>query len=400
GRGSTLRGPVLEYFRVGPGRPDATAIATGRPHLTIAPRGDNPRRRDPMEVDGDRITTVGDKFVTAEGNVVIEGSDMDAWADEAHWDAVAERMELRRNARAKGQRYELTADFIESHLPGGALQRVLARGGARLVEERLRVTGPQLQLFFENDLVQRMVSGQVAGSAERGRSVALARGFRMEADSLDAISPAQKLERLIAVGTAAGESWDTLRVAGAPPNGIDPAREQAARDSVLALPLGERDLLFADTIIGFFREPADSGAAAVAPRDTARRDTARDAELERMLAMKDARSLYRMRPDESRPDQKPGINYVIADTIDLTFAAGEVDVARVRGLKRGVYLDPEEPGERARADSVAAARGTRETGAPGAPAPQPSRPNPPAPTGPSAAAALPAAPRRAAGGTP
>ncbi|HEU0013057.1 MAG TPA: OstA-like protein [Longimicrobium sp.] len=402
GRGSTLRGPVLEYFKAGPGRPDAQAIATGRPHLTIAPRGDNPRRREPMEVDGDRITTVGEKFVTAEGNVVIEGSDMDAWAEEAHWDATTERMELRRSARARGERYELTADFIETHLPGGALQRVLARGNARLLEERMRITGPQLQLFFQDDLVQRMVSGQVPGAAEKGRSVALARGFRMEADSLEAISPGQKLRQLIAVGTAAGESWDTLRVPGPRPGETDAAREQAGRDSVLALPLGERDLLFADTIIGFFRERPDTGAvAAAAVRDTTRRDTANDAELERMLAMKDARSLYRMRPDEDRPDQKPGINYVIADTIDLTFAAGEVDVARVRGLKRGVYLDPEDPAARARRDSIAAARGDTASVRPGAPpaGAQPGRPTstPPAGRTPSTRAALPADPRRPGG---
>ncbi|HLM66836.1 MAG TPA: OstA-like protein, partial [Longimicrobium sp.] len=51
-RGSTLRGPNLEYFRPVAGRPLAQAIATERPHLTAAPR--EGRRGDPMEIDADR----------------------------------------------------------------------------------------------------------------------------------------------------------------------------------------------------------------------------------------------------------------------------------------------------------------------------------------------------------
>jgi lipopolysaccharide export system protein LptA len=364
-RGSTLRGPNLEYYRAGQGRPDAQAIATERPHLTVAPRQrEGGRRREPMEVDADRITTVGEKFVTAEGNVVIEGEEMDAWGQEAYYDADAERMELRRNARAKGETYELTGDYIESELNEGALERVLSRGNARLVEERLRVTGPQLQLFFARDSLQRLVSGKmpsVDSTQVQARSVALARGFRMEADSLEALTPGQKIRRVTAIGTAEGQAWDTAQVAGPAP------ADTTATDSVGGLALGERDLIYADTIIGFFKEdtvapgpsPTDSARAAaadpsspVARPDTARADST-EAELERMLAFGSARSLYRMRPSREEADSagKMGINYVIADTIDLSFAEGEVDIATVRGLKKGVYLDPLNA-DSARADSL------------------------------------------------
>jgi lipopolysaccharide export system protein LptA len=375
-RGSTLRGPNLEYFRAAPGRPDAQAIATERPHLTVAPRGG--RRRDPMEVDADRITTVGENHVNAEGNVVIEGKEMDAWAQSAYYDGAQERMELRTNARARGERYDLTGDFIEADLTEGAVERVLSRGNARLVEERMRVTGPQLQLFFARDSLQRLVSGHApSGGGAAGRSVALARGFRMEADSLEALTPGQRIRQVIAIGTAQGQSWDTLQVAG--PNPAD----TTAVDTVAGLALGERDLIFADTITGFFADaagggaPADSAAAATppVPADTARGPAARppparpdsaNAELERMLAVGHARSLYRMRPSreeqERNPNGKPGINYVIADTIDLAFAEGEVDVATVRGLKRGVYLDPLQA-DSTRRDSTAADALPRDTSA-------------------------------------
>jgi hypothetical protein len=357
-RGSTLRGPNLEYYRAAQGRPDAQAIATERPHLTVAPKS-NSRQRDPMEVDADRITTVGEKFVTAEGNVVIDGREMDAWAAEAYYDADAERMELRRNARARGESYELTGDYIESELAEGVLERVLSRGNARLVEERLRVTGPQLQLFFARDSLQRLVSGQIPSADSTrvpGRSVALARGFRMEADSLEALTPGQRIRQVIAIGTAEGQAWDTARVAS--PSPADTSG--AAPDSVAGLALGERDLIYADTITGFFKDDtvpargasaADSARAAAAdPAGVARPDSVRppardstEAQLERMLAVGSARSLYRMRPSrEEQADStaKMGINYVIADTIDLSFLEGEVDVATVRGLKKGVYLDP------------------------------------------------------------
>lgn len=343
GRGSTLRGPNLEYFRPAPaeGRPDAQAVATGRPHLTIAPSGE--RRREPMEVDADRITTVGERYVTADGNVVIEGGEMDAWAEQAYYDATEERLELRRNARARGERFDLTGDFIQSQLTDGALTEVLSRGRARLTEERIRVTGPQIRMFFERDSLARLVSGHAEREAGGdGRSMALASGFRMEADSLEALTPGQRVRQVSAIGAARGEAWDTARVAGPAP--------AAAADSALGLALGERDLIFGDTILGFFRDaPGDSAVAAdsAAPPPPPREG---DAELERVLAMGNARSLYRLTPSSADstgppdPDARRGINYVIGDTIELRMAAGEVETATVRGLKRGVYLDPAQPG--------------------------------------------------------
>jgi hypothetical protein len=353
-RGSTLRGPNLEYFRAAEGRPEPQAIATGRPHLTVVPRSDGGRRRDPMEVDADRITTVGERFVTAQGRVIIRGREMNGAADEAFYDADAERMELRRNARATGDRYELTGQYIESNLRDGALSHVLARENARLVNDRLRVTGPQLQLWFEDDLLQRMVSGHMAsGPAAGGRSVALASGFRMEADSLEAISPGQRMREVHAVGNARGESWDTTRVSGPALDSDDDGAERLQQ-----LALEERDLIFADTIIGYFKQdtaasdpavdlPPDTTVAAVdddapalatEPAGTVTANGDDDPELERMVATGDARSLYRTRSE--REGQKAGINYVTGDQIDLSFLDGEVDVARVRGLKRGLYLDP------------------------------------------------------------
>ena len=402
-RGSTLRGPNLEYWRAMEGRPQAQVIATQRPHMTVAPRGG--RGGKPMEIDADRITTLGEQFVTAEGNVVIEGDRMDAWAAEAQYDDAAERLELRRDARAKGERYELTGDFIEADLAEGAIETVVSRGDARLVEERLRVTGPQLRLFFVRDSLQRFVAGHAPGEGGDGRSVALAKGFRIEADSLDALTPGQRVERVVAIGTAEGQSWDTAtvaaaRVPAAAPDTAQGAPVPAPVDSVGPMALGERDLIFADTIIGFFRAPAADSAGAAAPADSVpvdgidappplRADTAAaagedEAELERMLAMGSARSLYRMEPSRDSTGAspgRPGINYVIADTIDLAFVAGEVETANIRGLKQGLYLDPDTAGAgAARVDAAgtpSAGPGAELRPSPAAPVDGAPRPTPP-----------------------
>jgi lipopolysaccharide export system protein LptA len=438
-RGSTLRGPELEYFKAMPGRPDPQAIATGRPHLTISPRQQSGgRRREPMEVDGDRVTSIGDRFMTAEGNVVIVSRDTRSTAEEAHYDATEERVELRRRAVVDGEKYDLRGDFIESRLKDGELQQVLSRGNAQMESERLTATGPQLQLFFERELLQRMISSRLPGSqapdsaarSEAGaRSVAVAKGFRMEADSIEAISPDQRLEQVNAVGRAQGVSWDTVPE----PSMIRPD-SGAAAVPVASRPMTEpppgidqRDVLTADTIIAFFRQVGDTATAdtvrrglvrpdttrrglvrpnpgqrAPAPADTAQGDTA-DTEIERLLAIGDARSLYRMKNDSAGARrQRPALNYLIGDRIDLTFADGEVDVAHVRGLKKGVYLDPEQAGRQVAADSAGAQGGQRTPpgAAPGTARPagtgQPPRPASPPPAPP----APPGQPRRTpAGGT-
>lgn len=361
-RGSTLRGPDLEYFRVIPGRPEAQMIATGRPHLTVVPRSEpGQARRDPMEIDGDRITSIGERFLSAEGNAVIRGRQVNASAATATFDQEAERLELRSNARIQGERYDLSGDFIETQLREGSVERVLSRTNARLVNERLTVNGPELQLFFAGDSLQRLVSGPGGQTGERSRSVALATGFRMEGDSLEAQLPGQLLQRVAAVGTARAEAWDTAQATPPPTTaapldsgvvrptvgaaGDSAAQANADADGAEAVVPRDRDLIFADTIIGYFVQVDTTTRASAA--DSVRR-TEPKTELDRMLAMGEARSLYRLRNREQErgtATEPPGINYVIGDTIDLRFADGEVDVAQVRGLDRGVYLDPVPPGQ-------------------------------------------------------
>jgi lipopolysaccharide export system protein LptA len=341
-RGSTLRGPELEYYRPIPGRPEAQAIATQRPHLTLVPRNNGRgARREPMEIDADRITNTGEKFMSAEGNVVIVSKDVNSTAATAFYDATAERLELRTRARVKNPRYELQGEFIESQLKDGKLSRVLARTDARLDSERLDITGPQILIFLENEQIQRLVSarGPAAAAADSSklRSVALAAGFRMEADSLDALLPGQQLREVHAVGTARGEAWDTIPTTRGDSTALV---RQVSTASVPPTGAGERDLILADTILGYFA--TDSTKPRPARADTA--SPGGNTKLERMVAIGHARSVYRVKDKNAPAGQKPAINYLNGDHVDLAFAGGEVENARVRGLKRGVYFDPRQGG--------------------------------------------------------
>jgi len=420
-QGSTLRGPELEYFRAMQGRPQSQATARQRPHVTVRPRSSGTTsRRTPMEIDADLVTSVGDRYMTATGNVVINDNGTRSTAEEAYYDQVADHVELRRQAHVNNDKYQLSGDFITSDLKNGSISKVLAQNNARLVSERLTVTGPQLQLFFERDLLQRMVSGRVPGSAlttpppapaappsggaagngapprpgaadsaaaaaapalpPEQRSIALAKGFRLEADSIEAITPEQVVRQVNAVGKARGESWDTLgAVRVLHDTGSAAVKPDTATRVLTQAPdaLDQKDVLTADTIIAYFRRdsagvdsargPRLAGRPATAPRDTGRAaqgDTART-EIERLLAIGDAHSIYRTRPDSTKPanEQRPGINYLVGDRIDLRFKAGEVDVARVHGLKQGLYLDPQT--DSTATDSTGAARnaGGRTAGA-------------------------------------
>ncbi|HEX8432311.1 MAG TPA: hypothetical protein VF625_13565, partial [Longimicrobium sp.] len=353
-RGSTLRGPELEYYRPIPGRPEAQAIATQRPHLTLVPRNNGgSARREPMEIDADRITNTGEKFMSAEGNVVIVSKDVNSTAATAFYDATAERLELRTRARVKNPRYELQGEFIESTLKDGKLSRVLARTDARLDSEKLDITGPQILIFLENEQIQRLVSAHgpaaVGADSSKLRSVALASGFRMEADSLNALLPGQQLREVHAIGQARGEAWDTI------PTARGDSTAQVRMVSTASVPptgAGERDLILADTILGYFA--TDSTKPRPARADTAS-SPGGSTKLERMVAIGHARSVYRVKDDKAPAGQRPAINYLNGDHVDLAFADGEVDNARVRGLKRGVYLDPQQAGGAAPAAGTAPA---------------------------------------------
>ena len=80
--------------------------------------------------------------------------------------------ELRGNAEIHSRDYSLTGQTIFARIPGGSLQDVEARGRAKMFGEDLDVSAPGLDLFFENDLLQRSVARSDSALAPGQRPVA------------------------------------------------------------------------------------------------------------------------------------------------------------------------------------------------------------------------------------
>ncbi len=331
--GSSLRGPEVEYFRTMPGRPLAQVVATGRPHVTLLPRSQQGTDTEPLAVDGDRVTIVGEDQFSAVGRVVIRRSNLDANANQARFDGVRELLELRGSAEVRGEQFNLSAETIDAVLPQGGIERVLARQQAALVGEDLRVNAPELQLFFVRDSLQRMVARGAAEPQLRGRAIAISSTFRLEADSLDTLLPGQRLEQVIAVGNARGEALDTTR-----------AGEASAANLIAGAVSTDRDWLTGDTIIGFFSPvpPAPPGDPVTPAAERAPGEG--EVQLDRLVARGSARSLYRVPPSEGNAgDGRFALNYLVGDTIELRLSSGELELANVTGLQRGVYLEPNPP---------------------------------------------------------
>jgi lipopolysaccharide export system protein LptA len=398
-QGMTLRGPELEYYKVMlPSRPQAQVNAGQRPHLTLVPKAKpepgaapaagaaSKNNNEPLEIDGDRMALVGENDLSMFGNVVIVRPDMRATAGEARYNGTTEGLELRQNAQIHNEDYTLRGEVIQARMPGGQLEHVESHTNAFLQGKDLTVTSAELQMFFEGGALQRTVAR--GGGKGVDRPLAHSKTFRLQADSLDALMPAQQLQKVIAIGDARGESVDTTRadstradsaranvpgtdnaaarVASAPATSVAPARaDSAARGdtttaavmpSARSLVLSGNDWIVGDTITGFFATAPDTakskakgaaGKAAGAKPDST-------VELQRIVARGNALSLYRVQENgkQTKPGSaaqsdtaqaRKGINFLSGSEIELTFEGGELKVADVKGLEKGLYLDPSQP---------------------------------------------------------
>lgn len=338
--GSTIRGPELEYFRPMQGRPEPVVNARQRPHLTLQPReeSDDP---EPLEIDADVVTIRGRDQLEASGTVVITRTDLLATAREASYTGASGDLELRGGASIESGEYDLAGEVVQARLADGVLEHVHARTDASLTSDDLDVAAPDLQIFFADELLQRAVARVPAPAAGGPRAVATSRTFRLEADSIDALIPGQRIHRVVAIGSARGESIDTAGVRDAPVTAAaDRSSDTAAAPAppiTRAAPEHPRDLIDSDwirgdTIIGFFAA-ADTTATEAEPGDTT-------VVLERIIARGSALSLYRVERDQDAARSRGRLNFLAGETIELTFTAGELEVASVDGLQKGLLLDP------------------------------------------------------------
>lgn len=356
--GAVITGQFLDYYQARPGQPESKAtMYGGKPHAVLrgkqsgaAPAG-TPDTSATL-VDAERFEIQGQKTFHALGNVVLTRSDMKGTAAEAFYDPDADHLKLVGDAKVTGQDVSLAGGTIEGNLAGHQFKDVTAVFRAVLESKDLKVNAPSLTVSFDSGQVQRMV----ALSAQRAKRTAtdgnvlaeaVAKDFKLVADSIDAKAPNQKIEQVVAVGRAYGERQnDSIKV---------------------KMPdIASKDWLRGDTITGYFadatpkaapekgrngnavrsvapkngRAPASRGgpAPAAAPDSVER-------VLERIVAVgkePPASSMYRLLNDK-KPDAPPTLDYVLAKRIVVAFRDGQVHTVNLDGEIRGIHLEPEQP---------------------------------------------------------
>lgn len=368
--GGVMRGQEMVYRRAGPNRPrDQLEFFEGRPSArlyarpqsgaTAAPADSRPDSPDaeavPYDVEADRIIVEGEGYFHATGDVQVErpplpgdSAHLRAFGDSVEFNQLEGTLRLSRGARLVLDERELSADVIVAHLPDDVVREVSGRHSAVLTAAAVRLEAPLLHMFFDEGVMERLVavpltpapedSGALppppSDSADLARPMARAQSFVVVADSLDALTPGEVLERIEAVGSARAESsaQDSLNTPDTPA-------------------LARTDWIEGDTVVALF---APVGAAADAADGSAEPPEEEEYRLERLEATGSARSLYRMRASDTvQADRRPAIHYASADRIAIEFEQGDIERMEVSGDAQGLHVEPAVDPEGPVADSGA-----------------------------------------------
>lgn len=301
--GSTITGPRVIYYRPLPGvRPEGEVTADQRPTVKYVLTDSAGKPTEPYVILGDRVRLTGGDALHAWGNATVDRSDLTARADTI-WIDSGERSAGQLYGRASLRRpgadsFDLTGRSIDLRLRNRELTGLRARDSARLVGREVTLEADSIEIA----LAAREVEWTRAwGTAVRPH--ALSTDYEVRGDSLVFESPGKRLRSL----RAYGRGWVGL-----------------AADSAG----GERDWIAGDQVDVRFAEP-DSGEAD------------RNA-VEEILALVNARTYYRMRPE--RPGDRASVNYTRADRIRITMKvtgdSSAVDAVQADGNVDGVHLQP------------------------------------------------------------
>jgi hypothetical protein len=322
--GSTMTGPFLSYYLKSDSRQEEILqMPQGRPRATLIrqPRSDTVQaaadtlRRDTTIVDANLIEVIGETRFVGRGNVEITRGMTKGYGGEVEYLEETGLLTLKEDARLVSEEYTLAGDtVIAEGMEGDEFREILSRGEASLVSEDMNIAGRAVRIFLEQGEVQRLVA--LGDTVEGGvRATALSAEFEMEADSIDALAPAQVLETVVAVGAAFGE-----RIT---PDSLAEDRPELIRN----------DWVRGDTIIAHFTDAPPP----TEPSDT----TGPERVLERLDAIAGTRtpasSLYRMQ-DQQSEEGRPAVNYLVARRIIVMMEEGEVTTVEAEEAVHGMYL--------------------------------------------------------------
>lgn len=347
-QGSLIENGDLVFLRETEERAEETmTVTTGadgiRPRAVLPPPasdGSDPSAPPgkPYEIVGDVIVLHGASAFTSVGNVEIVRDSLLAFADSVEYDPELGYLLLEGSARIESSSYDLRGRTITMSTPGAETSEVHAIRDARLTGNDLELTAAQIYVFLRNDEIERLVAipitrddGLPADSTDAARPEAKVQDFVLTADSLEIRAPNQAIEQVFAAGSArsVSDSRDSLSVAILPE-------------------IAQSDWLEGDTIIVTFKPPVPEDAEmAPSPDSTGfvqvRHQRGGDLEVESIVALVNARSLYRLAPSDttSRPGiDPPAVHYVVGDQITIEMAFGQVAALHVVGQTRGVHMEP------------------------------------------------------------
>ncbi len=302
--GSTLRGPIADYYRSTPQRPLARLVAPARPRVTIVQPDTTGRGRPPdtTHVTANQIVMEGDSLIYASLRVQITRPELIAKGDSAFMDTGRDFARLigSPSIEGKGERpFTLTGGVIDLFSRNRQLERVVATPNGHAVSQDLELVADTLDLRLEANQLQRAV----AWGDKPARAVSPDR--EIVADSIDAIMPGQRVREVRAIGSAFATS--------APDSGVVTT---------------ERDWLSGDTIVARF-DSVSTG------------DSARRAEVREIVASGSARSYYQMKNSRG-PTTQPTVNYVRGRIIDIDFENKRVATVTVVDQATGILIEPAE----------------------------------------------------------
>jgi hypothetical protein len=300
--GSTLRGPVAEYYRSTPQRPLARMFAPQRPTVTLIQKDTTGKGKPPdtAYVVANQIAMEGDSLVYASGRVQITRPDLLATGDSAFLDSGRDFARLMRGPSVKGvgtRTFTLTGGIIDVYSRNRQVERVVATPNGHALSQDLELVADSIDLRVTGNRLQRAM----AWGKTRAHAVSPER--EIVADSIDAILPDQRVREVRALRKAYVESN--------PDSGVVSA---------------QRDWMSGDTIIARF----DSIPLA---------DTSSKPRIRQIVALSDARSFYQMKNSKG-PASEPSVNYVRGRVIEIDFEDRKVATVTVIDKATGVMVEP------------------------------------------------------------
>jgi hypothetical protein len=300
--GSTLRGPVAEYYRSTPQRPLTRLFAPQRPTVTLIQKDTTGRGKPPdtAYVVANQIAMEGDSLVYASGRVQITRPDLLATGDSAFLDSGRDFAKLMRGPSVKGvgsRTFTLTGGVIDVFSKNKQVERVVATPNGHALSQDLELVADSIDLRVTANRLQRAMAWG------KTRSHAISPEREIIADSIDAILPDQRVREVRALRKAYAESN--------PDSGVVST---------------QRDWMSGDTIVARF----DS----IPPTDTSSKPRIRQ-----IVALGDARSFYQMKNSKG-PANEPSVNYVRGRVINIDFEDRKVATVTVIDKATGVMVEP------------------------------------------------------------